>query len=83
METRGKIRLREPLDCSIRVTKETRENLNEHKIVWGFPLVESYEMVIRRLLHFIDEIDPDGENMYNWLNYPNFRFQPPKRSRKS
>lgn len=71
-----------PADCTIHVTRETRERLKEHKVVWGYTLIESYELLISRLLAFIDEIDPDGENMWNWLNYLSFRFRPAKRSRK-
>jgi len=64
------------------VTKETRERLKEHKVVAGVPLIESYEKLIDRILNLLDDIDPDGEKMWNWLNYGAFEFQPPKRTRK-
>ena len=83
MEISCKIRPGEPpADCTIHVTEETRENLKDHKIVAGCPLIESYEMFIRRLLCFIDEIDPDGEKMWNLLSYGDLQGRPHKRSRK-
>lgn len=59
----GKIRLREPLDCSIRVTKTTREKLKKRKIIKE----EYYDEVINRLLGLLDQLDPNRDHMRKWV----------------